>query len=314
MKIVIFACVVALAFTANFNAGWTADASEADGAAWCVAKIGAAHASKDAGAHKASINLAGYTPPAAETTDDSSSRLLEDEAASTNTITGVKACGYMEVAKVGTGETKRGWIGGAAAADTTKTKVDFMKNDSPAFVAFAQCGEASGSITCVGNVGSGAFAGSSSDLADDGSTGSAFATGDSGSTFESVTLKAAGKKPTDAAAGYYGYYTDGAVAIDKIGATNKAYAIAAGAGKAISAEKKNLNDVADYHSTNRAKWYGPCAAGSKDNEPTSCYCSAAEQTAYNDDTADPKTKGCAYKSGYFMTAFSAVIVVIAYFF
>jgi hypothetical protein len=70
MKIIIFAAFVALALSAatDFTATATA-ATAADADAWCVASIGASHTAVTVGTHKASLNLAGYTAPVAETTE-----------------------------------------------------------------------------------------------------------------------------------------------------------------------------------------------------------------------------------------------------
>jgi hypothetical protein len=145
--------------------------------------------------------------------------------------------------------------------------------------------------------------------------GAAFADTDMEDTWNASEIKTAAKLPTSTVAGYWGYYTAAAVAIEKLGAASTSLALATGMGKIVTTVAAKANTRIVYHGTSdrKAVAYGPCAAGSADNLPTACYCSAAEQTANSEDTADPKTKGCTYSTGYFMSAFSAVIVAVAYF-
>lgn len=169
--------------------------------------------------------MAGYTPPAADTTTTDSTRLLADDD-TTAAITGAKLCGYTELTAQTGDADERLWIGGASADDTSKTGEDFMKvTTTTGFAAVVDVNyvHSSTTYTAKANVGVGAFAGTT--LATSGAT-AAFADAASTSTFHDATLAAAGKFPVGTAKGYFGYWTDKAVAIDKIAASAKSYALA----------------------------------------------------------------------------------------
>lgn len=125
MNIILISFFLTLAFSApNFNSNLIIT-DKANGAEFCKDKLTTVHKEISGGDQKVSINLAGYTPPADDTTTESS-RLLEEET-STNDVTGITICGYASLQARSSDGDEIIWIGGAVNPDTSKTGVDFMK-------------------------------------------------------------------------------------------------------------------------------------------------------------------------------------------